>query len=196
MHETIHRRRQAGFSLIEVLVTTVVFSIGVLGVAGLGAFAKRATFESAQRSMASEMAYALLEEMRSNKGALGTYLAAGTLGGASLGGEPAPDCDAPAVTCTAAELASHSLWLFERVLDTGLETTNGAGTGGLVSPSACITGPAGAAAGVYTVTIVWRGVTETTDSGLSACGAATGLYGAGNAFRRMAIVRSFIDPSV
>jgi len=91
VHETIHRRRQAGFSLIEVLVTTVVFSIGVLGVAGLGAFAKRATFESAQRSMASEMAYALLEEMRSNKGALGTYLAAGTLRGASLGGEPAPD---------------------------------------------------------------------------------------------------------
>ena len=112
-------RRESGFSLIEVLVSTVVFSIGVLGVAGLGAVSKRATFESVQRGQASELAYALLEEMRANKAGIAVYLAAGTLGHGSLGAEPAPDCDAAGALCTAAQFATHSLWAWERMLDTG-----------------------------------------------------------------------------
>ncbi|MDH3421068.1 MAG: type IV pilus modification protein PilV [Gammaproteobacteria bacterium] len=189
-------RKQQGVSLIEVLITTVVFSIGVLGISGLGAFAKRATFESVQRSAAAELAYTLLEEMRSNKAALETYLAAGTLGRGSLGAEPAPDCDAPGVNCTAVEFATHSLWMWEQVLDTGMETAGGNGTGGLVSPTACITGPAGAVAGTYVVTIVWRDVTEISNPGFNNCGTGTGLYGPNNAFRRLAVVQSFIDPTI
>ena len=190
------RRRQAGVSLVEVLVTTVVFSIGVLGISGLGVFAKRATFEGVQRSVAAELAYTLLEEMRSNKAGIATYLAAGVVGRGSLGAEPAPDCDAPAAVCTAAQLAQHSLWVWEQVLDTGMESSGGNATGGLLAPTACIVGPAGAAAGIYTVTIAWRGTTETSDPGINPCGAGTGLYGAGNEFRRMAVVQSFIDPTI
>ena len=192
-----NQRRQRGFSLVEVLVTTLVLSIGVLGVGGLGAFGKRATFESVQRSTAAELAYTLLEEMRSNKaGLVDVYLPAGTLGRGSLGAEPAPACDDAAVVCTPAQFAAHSLWEWERMLDTGFESSAGAATGGLVDPSACITGPGGGGAGVYVVTIVWRGVTELSDPGINDCGAGTGLYGPGNAFRRMAVVQSFIDPSI
>lgn len=190
-----HRDRAAGFSLTEVLVSTVVLSIGVLGIAGLSTVSKRASFESVQRSTAAELAYALLEEMRTTNSALGVYLAAGPLGRGSLGAEPAPACDAPAAVCTAAESAIHSLWLWEQMLDTGMESAGGAATGGLMTPSACITGPPGGGAGVYSVTIVWRGVTELTDPALNNCGANTGLYGPGNAFRRMAVVRSYIDPA-
>jgi hypothetical protein len=82
------------------------------------------------------------------------------------------------------------------MLDTGMESIGGAGTGGLVEPSACITGPAGGGAGVYAVTIVWRGVTELVDPALNACGAGTGLYGAANAFRRMVVIQTFIDPTI
>lgn len=187
---------QCGISLIEVLVTTLVFSIGVLGVSGLGVFSKRSMFDAVQRSYASELAYTMLEEMRTNKNGLGTFLATGTIGRGSLGAEPAPDCDAVGADCTAVEFATHSLWAWERLLDSGLESAGGEDTGGLVSPTACITGPAGAAAGVYTVTIVWRGVTETTDPSLNACGAATGLYGDNNLRRRMVVVQSYIDPAV
>jgi type IV pilus assembly protein PilV len=189
-------QREGGFSLIEVLVSTVVFSIGVLGVAGLGAVSKRATFESVQRGQASELAYALLEEMRANKAGIAVYLAAGTLGHGSLGAEPAPDCDAAGALCTAAQFAAHSLWAWERMLDTGLESSGGANTGGLVEPSACIGGPAGGGAGDYVVAVVWRGGTELTDSGLTACGAGSGLYGAGDNMRRMVVVQSFIDPAI
>ena len=186
---------ERGFSLIEVLVTVLVFSIGMLGIAGLSTVGRRATFDTVQRSTAAELAYALLEEMRSNNDALGVYVAAGVVGRGSRGSEPAPDCDAVGAACTADELATHGLWAWEQMLDTGFETAGGVGTGGLVTPTACIVGPAGGVAGNYTVTIVWRGVTALTDPALNACGAATGLYGANGEFRRMAVVQTYIDPA-
>jgi len=189
-------RQQGGFSLIEVLVTTVVLSIGVLGIAGLNAFSQRASFESVQRSTAAELAYALLEDMRANSAALGVYLATPVVGRGSLGAEPAPTCDAIGAPCSAAEFATHSLWQWEQMLDGGMETSLGADTGGLVTPTACIDGAPGGAAGVYTVTIVWRGVTQLVDPALNNCGAGTGLYGAGNDLRRMVVVQSYIDPAI
>ncbi|MDH3508837.1 MAG: type IV pilus modification protein PilV, partial [Gammaproteobacteria bacterium] len=82
------RRGQSGLSLVEILVTTVVFSIGLLGVTGLNAISQRASFEAVQRSVASELAYALLEDLRGNSDALVDYLAAGDLGRGSRGAEP------------------------------------------------------------------------------------------------------------
>jgi len=187
--------KERGFSLIEVLVTVLVFSIGMLGIAGLSTVGRRATFDTVQRSTAAELAYALLEEMRSNNEALGVYVAAAVLGRGSRGSsEPAPDCDAAGAACTADELATHSLWAWEQMLDTGFETAAGVGTGGLVTPTACIVGPAGGVAGNYTVTMVWRGVSELADPAINACGAATGLYGTSGEFRRMAVVQTYIDP--
>jgi hypothetical protein len=81
------------------------------------------------------------------------------------------------------------------MLDTGMEWSEGAGTGGLVSPTVCVGGPIGGA-GVYSVTVVWRGTTELTDPAVNDCGGATGVYGAGDAFRRMVVVQSYIDPAV
>lgn len=190
------RLRQRGFSLMEVLVTTVVFSVGVLGITGLNSFSKRASYEAVQRSMAAEVAYGVLEEMRLNSQALATYTAPGAIGSGAIGAEPLPRCDNVAAPCTAVQFASHGLWRLEQVLDSGLETAGGQGTGGLVSPTACIAGPAGGVAGDYSVTIVWRGGTEMTDPAVNACGAGSGLYGAGDEFRRMVVVQSFIDPSI
>jgi type IV pilus assembly protein PilV len=195
--EPRYARAQHGISLVEVLVTVLVLSIGVLGVSGLGAFGKRATFEAVQRSTAAELAYALLEEMRANKAALTTvYLIAGELGRGSLGAEPATTCDSLGAGCTAAEFATHSLWAWERMLDSGWETAGGNDTGGLLDATACIAGPAGGGAGVYSVTIVWRGTTEMTDPAVNVCGAAGGLYGGAGEFRRMAVVQSYIDPTI
>ena len=190
----MRRKRQRGFSLIEVLVSTVVFGIGVLGITSLNAVSKRSSYQSVQRSSAAQLSFALLEDMRSNAGALAVYLAAGDLGRGSQGVEPTPLCDDPALPCTAAELATHNLWDWEQLLDGNLERSGGVGVGGLITPTGCIRGPAGGVTGMYTVTVTWHGSVQIASPGPNNCG--TGLYGPGNVFRRTVVLRSYIDPSI
>lgn len=190
----MRRKRQRGFSLIEVLVSTVVFGIGVLGITSLNAISKRSSYQSVQRSSAAQLSFALLEDMRSNAGALAVYLAAGDLGRGSQGVEPTPLCDDPALPCTAAELATHNLWGWEQLLDGNLERSGGVGVGGLITPTGCIRGPAGGVTGMYTVTVAWLGSVQIASPGPNNCG--TGLYGPGNVFRRTVVLRSYIDPSI
>lgn len=190
------KNRQAGFSLLEVLVASIVFSIGVLGISSLNAVSKRSSLESVQRSMASQLSYALLEAMHANSQALGVFLAAGDLGGGSLGAEPALTCDDADAPCTPVQIAAHSLWDWEQSLDGSRETRGGEAVGGLVSPTACINGPAAAGVGFYTVTIAWRSGTEMLGNVANNCGAGSGLYGAGDEFRRTVVLQSFIDPTI
>lgn len=188
-------RRQLAFSLIEMLVALIVFSIGLLSIAGLQTVSKQANYEAVQRTTASQVASGLLEDMRLNGDAIDVYLGAGTLGGGSRGNEPAPNCSGGA-PCTAAQKATHDLWRWEQMLDGNLETANGVGAGGLVQPSLCITGPIGGGAGIYRVTIAWRGGASMTNSVNDACGALSGNYGAGNEFRRIMQIPTFIDPTI
>lgn len=185
---------QHGFSLIELLVTVAIFSIGLLSIAALQTVSKSTNFEAMQRTSASQVAHGLLEDMRVNGDGAAIYLAAAALGNGSRGAEPAPNCTA-AAPCNSAQLAAHDLWLWEQVIDGNLETAGGAGTGGLVLPTLCVTGPAGGGAGIYMVTITWRGTASITNAVANPCGAAGGNYGANNEFRRIIQVPTFIDPN-
>ncbi len=60
-------RAQRGFSLVEVLVTMVVISFGLLGVAGLLATGLRNNQSSEWRTQASVLAYDMAERMRANR---------------------------------------------------------------------------------------------------------------------------------
>jgi type IV pilus assembly protein PilV len=55
-----------GFTLIEVLVTIVVVSIGLLGLAGLQINGLRANVSSEARSKATLLANDIIERMRAN----------------------------------------------------------------------------------------------------------------------------------
>lgn len=191
----LNTRHQLAFSLIEMLVALIIFSVGLLSIAGLQTMSKQANYEALQRTAASQIAYGLLEDMRVNGDAADVYLAAGTLGGGSRGNEPAQDCSG-ATPCTAAQKAAHDLWLWEQVLDGNLETQSGVGTGGLVLPTLCIAGPVGGGAGIYRVTIAWRGSASMSNSVNDPCGALSGNYGAGNEFRRILQIPTFIDPTI
>ena len=144
-----------GFSLIELLIALIVFSVGLLAVAGLQTVSKQANFEALQRTEASQIAYGLLEDMRVNGDAINVYLAAGEIGGGARGGEPAPNCSG-ASECNSAQKAAHDLWFWEQMLDGNLEMSGNAGAGGLVLPTLCIGGPLGGGAGIYTVPLAWR----------------------------------------
>lgn len=187
--------RQRGFSLIELLVSVVVFSVGLLAIAGLQTVSKRANLESLQRTAAAQVAYGLLEDMRTNGGAIANYVAAADLGGGTRGAEPVPNCRGVA-ECTAAEKAAYDLWYWESVLDGDMETNANGPAGGIVAPTICIDGPVGGGAGIYAVTVAWYGANAMGNAVANACGAASGLYGANNENRRILQVPTYIDPNI
>lgn len=66
---------EAGFTLIEVLVTVVVTSLGLLGFAGMLASSVASNREAYMRSQATLLSYHIVERMRANRPAvlLGAY---------------------------------------------------------------------------------------------------------------------------
>ena len=187
---------QSGFSLIELLVAVVVFSVGLLAVAGLQTVSKGSSFESLQRTTASHIAHGMLEDMRTNGGAMFVYTGSGELGNSQFAAEPDPSCTTAGVECTADEKANHDLWFWESVLD-GAQVVGADGpVGGIVSPSLCIDGPVGNGAGIYTVSIAWRGVISMQSANPEACGSGSAEYGGTDEFRRIIAVSTFIDPTM
>ncbi len=62
----ISRQQQSGFTLIEVLVSMLVLSIGLVGVAALQGVSLKSTQSAFMRSQASALAYDLADRMRAN----------------------------------------------------------------------------------------------------------------------------------
>jgi type IV pilus assembly protein PilV len=60
-------RSSAGMTLIEVLVTLVIISVGLLGVAALQLTTVRNNYDAYVRSQAAVMASAMLDRMRANR---------------------------------------------------------------------------------------------------------------------------------
>ena len=192
-----------GISLIEVLVSLVILSLGVLAVVALQLVAKRNNADAGQRTIAAQLAYDVIERMRANanQASLSAYLTGSSpVGRVSRGASEPTNACTSASPCTLAQTVTHDLWEWEQTLDGASETVAGSGgvagsnTGGLVSPTGCIeqTTDDGGGDGVYTITITWRGSVAIPDSnaGSAACGRAgqpsnsTQLYGASDEFRR------------
>ncbi|MBI4693393.1 MAG: type IV pilus modification protein PilV [Gammaproteobacteria bacterium] len=93
-----------GFTLLEVMIAVVVFSIGLLGIAGLQVAGMRFTHDAHLRSIATAQAENMADRMRTNAAgmAAGNY----DVSGAMPTSYP-KDCDAR--QCTPAELATFDL---------------------------------------------------------------------------------------
>lgn len=64
--QTAKMPRQNGFTLIEILVTVIVLTIGLLGLAGLQATSLSFNSTAYQRSQATNLAYDIADRMRAN----------------------------------------------------------------------------------------------------------------------------------
>ncbi len=188
------KKKQSGVTLIEVLISVVILSVGILGLTALQLSAKRAGFESVQRSMATALVRDITERMRMNAGQITGYVI-DDLTVTTAGTEPTPNCKT--ADCTPAQLAAHDVWEWAQALGGASEQVGGASAGGLVSPRACITH----AAGIVNVAIAWQGF-EDLGSPTSAltgsdCGAGAGLYvgadGTDDKRRQLLLVTTFIQ---
>ncbi|MES9956395.1 MAG: type IV pilus modification protein PilV [Sedimenticola sp.] len=114
------KRSQKGFTLMEVLVTLVILSVGLLGLAGLQGYSLRNSNSAYLRTQASVLAYTMIDRMRSNPS--GSYASYSTATAVSQ------SCEGSTVTCTDVQLSSYdkAQWRTEvqSVLPGGVGTIN------------------------------------------------------------------------
>ena len=67
------RRAQAGFSMIEILITIAILMVGLLGLAGLQTQVAAAEFEAYQRAQALVLVQEMADRMNANKKLAASY---------------------------------------------------------------------------------------------------------------------------
>lgn len=140
-------RGSKGFTLVEVLVTLLVLSIGLLGIAKLLLVTSRANDSAYLRTQATALAYSILDSMRANRDTAASGGYNGTSGAIT---NPGVACGATS-PCSSASIAQYDLWQWKNALTTGLGPS-GAGT----ITTANVTDPTTGATDVTaTITVQW-----------------------------------------
>lgn len=106
------RRNELGFTLLEALISFLILSIGMLGIASLQAISLKAGKTSVYGSVAMMKVDELFESMRANPSALASYTGAGT-NNACTG----------VIECTEAQLAQDDVYWWKQNLKAGLPGT-------------------------------------------------------------------------
>ncbi|KAA3642556.1 MAG: type IV pilus modification protein PilV [Proteobacteria bacterium] len=157
--------KEDGFTLLEVLIAIVVFSFGLLGIAGMMTISVRNNHNGYLRSQANFLAENMMDRMRANPTALwsGTYTGTPSAGTA--------ECKL-ASPCNYDELAAYDMEQWAQSIDLALP--NGVGTiscvnnqplpANLSSATApSIWFPAPPYRGICTITITWNEANRTSN---------------------------------
>ena len=142
-------RKSAGFTLLEVLVAMVIFSIGLLGLASLQGQSLEFSHGAYLKSQGTFYAYDVLDKMRANRVVAigGSYNATTSSTGTDRG------CYDDTGNCSATDMALHDIFDWKQLL-----TSLPAGNGSVVSfPSATTT--------VFEVTVSWDDANSADGSG-------------------------------
>lgn len=123
--------KNTGFTLIEVLIAMLVLAVGLLGLAALQASSLRNAQSAYNRSIATELAYDMVDRMRANIPGKATYI----IGPATQ----IVNC-VNTIGCTTAQMAKNDLYEWNLAVNTNLPS--GASSVTVV-------------ANVYTITMSW-----------------------------------------
>jgi len=131
------RPRQGGFTLVEVLVSVLIFAIGLLGLAALQFTSLRSSHDAYLRSQVTQLSYDIADRMRLNQPGLASYLGSAT------------NDDCVTNVCNSAQMAGYDLAKWNAALSAQLPS----GTGTIT-----LTGL------IYSISISW---TEHEESGIA-----------------------------
>ncbi|MEO5328137.1 MAG: type IV pilus modification protein PilV [Magnetococcus sp. THC-1_WYH] len=186
-----HFQHQGGMLLIEILVSLLIFSLGITSIVKLQIGAMMAHYDAVQRTNATLLAYDIIERMRANSNNLSGYINVTVGTGATVA--PSPTCTSLATACTGAQMATKDVYDWDLALAGASElSSTSANTGGLVSPTGCITSTVTSGSGNYTVAIAYRGHEALSNPTINTCGESTGNYGTNNEFRRIVEISVYI----
>jgi type IV pilus assembly protein PilV len=137
------RAHAKGFTLIEVMVALVILSMGLLGVAKLVLFSAHSNDSAYLRSQATDLAYAILDDMRGNRA---IAMAQGY--DVPINTAPAAPGSCVGTACAPGALATYDVntWLSRLALALP------SGTGSVTTTTAVAPAPAGTTA---VITVQW-----------------------------------------
>lgn len=171
--------RNGGFSMIEVLVTLIILLFGLLGLAGLQIRAQQAELESYQRSQALILLSDMADRIAANRVAAACYAIGLNYAGNNAAGNAAVDpanCAGAGTAETRARADADLLEWSNRLFGSSEVSAGGASIGAMIGARGCITFAADATGGVYTVSVVWQGMSNTVaPAAADTCG--QNLYG-------------------
>lgn len=137
------RRRARGVTIVEVLVSFVVLSIGMLGIAGLFAVTLRTSGTAIQRVVAVDLASDIADRIRANRRAGRAYAAEPVATDDKCVGESS-------VVCSPEEMAKNDVWQWRQQIAQVFPGGNAVGT------IAYQAGSFAAVPSTYTIQIKWR----------------------------------------
>lgn len=178
--------RQAGFGLIEVLVTLVILTLGLLGLAGTMMQGHRSELESYQRVQALVLLQDMVSRINANRHVASCYAITTdtTAGTPYLGVEASaePDCDTVG-TATQRALALRDLQEWNDLLTGAAEVSGTENVGAMVGARGCVS--FNATTGTYLVSVAWQGIGQTA-AAPATWNCAKGEYGDDEKLRRVA----------
>ena len=120
-----NHRKAAGFTMLEVLISMVIIAFGLLGVAGLQAFALKNSTSASQRLTATALANDMMDRLKSNYAAVDT----GGYNRPAIADYDAPStCGAnptPSTVCTAEEIAANDRFEWQQRIARALPNGRG-----------------------------------------------------------------------
>lgn len=155
---TLMSAKRNGFSLIEVMVSLVILTVGLIGIFNLHIVAKRGSFESFQQTQASYYANDIINRMRLNPTQLANYV-----NGSPYSGNPtavSKNCEGAAI-CSTAEMTNWDIFEWQSSFTGASETVGTKNVGGLSTATGCIQQNGD----TVTVILSWEGIRSTSDSG-------------------------------
>ena len=164
-------RSQRGVSMLEVLISIVLLTIGLLGVAQLQFRMQAAEVEAYQRTQAIVLLQEMVDRINANRKNAADYVTAVPLGTAST-----IDCSSPATLALRDQCDWHAALLGRN------ETRGGTQVGAMNGARGCVSNPVTTMPRQMVVAVTWQGLTPTAAPGATPCG--QGLYGADDRFRR------------
>lgn len=112
--------KSQGFTLIEVMLALVIFSIGLLGLASLQGNSLQQSHNAYSRTQAMYLAYDILDRMRANRSEATSYdIGTGTVGA------PGTTCILTTDTCSKSSIRLADRYLWKEDLKTTLPLGDG-----------------------------------------------------------------------
>ena len=162
-------RRQAGTSMIEVLVSIVIVVVGLLGLAGLQSRTSLAELEAYQRAQAVVLLQDMVDRINANRKQAANYVTGGELGTGN-----------GMMLCPPAAGPARDKCEWNNALLGAAETSGGNQVGAMLGARGCVYMTNAVMPREFLVVVSWQGSVQTKEP-VNACG--QGQYGA-DGYRR------------